>query len=111
MLGRKMCREACPPETNRCLDSTVHPHAGGTAKGAQRRRDWAISGQAAGEADKVMSKRTNGKTIERGQPRLLRAKSQGRKDWAETKDIWDSGGSIKPWCQAPDGVEPTKTVE
>lgn len=31
MLGRKMCREACLLETNRCLDSTVHPHAGGTA--------------------------------------------------------------------------------
>lgn len=40
-----------------------------------------------GRTGKVVKKRANLKTSQRGQPRPLRAESQGPEDWAEAKDI------------------------
>lgn len=100
MLGRKrMCREGCIPGTNRCLNSTVHPHTGSTARehrggeiGLSQGRLGQQLGKLGGHVEEDKMKDKSEKAVQTTQSK----KPGSEKKWAETKAIWDSGAFIKP---------------
>lgn len=64
--------------------TTLHTHTGSTTESTEEKR-LGYSRAVRGRTRKVMKKKANAKSSQRGQPRPLRAESQSQEDWEEAK--------------------------